>query len=319
MFVSSHIPSEHSALQILSTLLAGVSALASTISMQPATPSPAPAVRPSKNVAPKSADETASIGTHAKVFTGCDRESITVGETITLGIHFEIAKGWHIYWNGRNDSGTAPEIKLDLPDGMVAGPVRWPAPTRHVAAGDIVDHIYEGRVTLLIPIKGTKELKRGTIAEIKGRVDYLICNEACVPEAAPIVYSIAIPSGPDKIRAGRGIEHIQEAKKRLPEPPPSDLHVEWGKDTASITFPGAVSLAFFPDNDCVELQNIRRDGVSDSQSLKLSLAATANTASSHPLSGVLEVKKDNQTRWYTVLASSTAGNTGSPSQDRKSP
>ena len=45
--------------------------------------------------------------------------------------------GWHVYWNGRNDTGTPVRITLTVPEGFAAGDVLWPAPVRHVAAGEI--------------------------------------------------------------------------------------------------------------------------------------------------------------------------------------
>ena len=43
---------------------------------------------------------------------------IAAGHTLDLGLHFQLEKGWHIYWVNPGDSGEPPRVKWQLPTGL---------------------------------------------------------------------------------------------------------------------------------------------------------------------------------------------------------
>ena len=53
---------------------------------------------------------------------------IEAGDTIWIGIEQSIEPGWHTYWKNPGDSGTAPVVNWDLPDGFKVGDLHWPTP-----------------------------------------------------------------------------------------------------------------------------------------------------------------------------------------------
>jgi hypothetical protein len=85
-------------------------------------------------------------------------DAIAPGGTTWIGVRFKIENGWHLYWNGRNDSGSPPSFAGELPAGYTLGEWLWPAPKRHIAPGDILDHIYEDSVLLDGAAQGPRPL-----------------------------------------------------------------------------------------------------------------------------------------------------------------
>ena len=79
-------------------------------------------------------DETPDAGFgpgHAFTRLIAETTMLSPGETCTLGVAFDIEPGWHLFWNGTNDTGYPISVSLDLPPRLPRGraPVaRSPAP-----------------------------------------------------------------------------------------------------------------------------------------------------------------------------------------------
>src|SRR3954471_8284361 len=108
-----------------------------------------------------------------------ERTALVPGETNWLGVQFDIQDGWHLYWNGQNDAGSPPEVTIELPAGYTKGDLLWPAPKRHISDGPILDHIYEKRVVLLLPVKAPADATPGTPVTLKVSATWIVCKSAC--------------------------------------------------------------------------------------------------------------------------------------------
>ncbi|MEI7657363.1 MAG: protein-disulfide reductase DsbD N-terminal domain-containing protein [Phycisphaerae bacterium] len=136
------------------------------------------------------------------------REQLAADTTTTIGVRFRIAPGWHLYWNGQNDSGAAPTIDFAGSDPRLAfGPAAWPVPVRHAAEGDIVDHVYEGECLLLVPMTVAKGVE-GALP-IRFRSDLLVCSEACLP--GRVHTTINVGAGPAAGPPGAGAAVLERA------------------------------------------------------------------------------------------------------------
>ncbi len=109
------------------------------------------------------------------------RARLLVGEAQggrRVGVLFDLAEGWHLYWRNPGGTGIAPELGLAAP-GHTLGDVAWPAPLTFVEAdGLFTTWGYEGSVLLSVPIAGEAAAGGGTI-EADTRV--LVCRTQCVP------------------------------------------------------------------------------------------------------------------------------------------
>lgn len=105
-----------------------------------------------------------------------------------VGVLFDLAPGWHLYWRNPGDTGIAPKLDFRAP-GHAIGEILWPAPRVYEEAdGLFTTYGYEGRVLLAAPILPDPGSRRagGAVADadtetvaVEGEV--LICRTECVP------------------------------------------------------------------------------------------------------------------------------------------
>src|ERR1700683_2306213 len=62
-----------------------------------------------------------------------ENQSIAPGHEFYLGLHFQLEKGWHIYWVNPGDSGEPAPLKRQVPAGYPGRGDRVPTPaaSRH--------------------------------------------------------------------------------------------------------------------------------------------------------------------------------------------
>ncbi|GJM24591.1 MAG: hypothetical protein DHS20C16_10060 [Phycisphaerae bacterium] len=111
------------------------------------------------------------------------------GKPFELALKFEFPAGYHIYWENPGDSGLAPQVNWKLPEGFVAGPLRFPAPKRHEASG-LITYVLEGSPILLTTVTPAKETVVGNDAKIEADVSWLVCKESCFRGSKSVNISI---------------------------------------------------------------------------------------------------------------------------------
>ena len=121
---------------------------------------------------------------------------ISPGQTLDLGLRFQLDKGWHIYWVNPGDSGEPPSIEWQLPAGLTAGAIEWPTPKRF-ESGSIVDYGYEDAVLLIVPLQAEATLPTQPPIRIDAKVKVLVCShEMCVPGKTELTLTLPIKSPP---------------------------------------------------------------------------------------------------------------------------
>src|SRR5688500_8821506 len=83
------------------------------------------------------------------------------GQTITLALVMQPAKGWHGYWKNPGDSGMETQIAWQLPPGLSAGPIQYPVPGR-LTIGGLMNYVYEGDYAQLIDVSVPANVAPGT-------------------------------------------------------------------------------------------------------------------------------------------------------------
>lgn len=76
---------------------------------------------------------------------------IKAGTTFELGLWLDHKAGWHSYWKNPGDTGLPTELKWDLPAGLSAGDIAWPAPEKKTI-GSLANYGYEGQILLTVPV-----------------------------------------------------------------------------------------------------------------------------------------------------------------------
>src|SRR5215472_4843693 len=154
---------------------------------------------------------------HGTVELIADKQSIAPGHTLNLGLRFTLEKGWHIYWMNPGDSGEPPRVKWDLPQGITAGAIEWPAPHR-LGTTTIVDYGYEDAVTLIVPLRASANAATGS-ANIGAELKVLVCREMCIPGKAQVSLTLPVETKAPESNA-HNMEIFAAARKRLPQPAP---------------------------------------------------------------------------------------------------
>ncbi|MBK9189486.1 MAG: hypothetical protein IPM33_11085 [Phycisphaerales bacterium] len=237
---------------------------------------------------------------HTKLSVFLDTAQLQPGQTAHLGVHFEIEKGWHIYWDGLNDTGFPPSLDITLPEGFTAGTPLWPAPKRYVAPGDILDHVYEDSATIIVPILVSASASPGSSITIRVESSWLVCQEACIPEKGATSLTTTVRSPADGPATPANADRFAAARARLPIPFDAAKHrvkVKVVADRLEITSPDASRLAFFPGPECTPLV----DPVRTAETKGASLTVPLESAGAR-VQGIIEVLNKGATKpeWYQI-------------------
>jgi DsbC/DsbD-like thiol-disulfide interchange protein len=155
---------------------------------------------------------------HGTLELVAENQWIAAGHDFNLGLHFQLEKGWHIYWVNPGDSGEPPRVKWQLPVGLSVGAIEWPTP-RRLGTPTIVDFGYEDEVTLIVPMHAEASLASQQPAQLSAEVRVLVCREICIPGKAQLSITLPIKSQPPAPDA-RTSNLFAAARKSLPQPAP---------------------------------------------------------------------------------------------------
>ena len=116
----------------------------------------------------------------------------TVGDvgSLDLGLQFKLQPGWKIYWRSPGDAGYPPNLDWSGSENLAEADLEWPVPHRFTLFG-LQTFGYSDEVVL--PIRARVE-RAGEAVRVAASVDYLTCNEICIPRQAAL--SLDIPAGP---------------------------------------------------------------------------------------------------------------------------
>lgn len=171
--------------------------------------------------------------------------AVVAGEAFEVGVLLEMAPGWHTYWEYSGDAGLPTRIDWELPEGFVAGPIKWPAPEAKLEPGDIQTYAYSGRVLLMTTITPPSKLE-GPV-ELKAKVSWLVCEEICIPGSADV--ALTLPVGQSATPANTAVfEQFRALVPSAEEPP---YRLEWERTGGQLKLrvggvPAGMAVALFP-------------------------------------------------------------------------
>ena len=128
---------------------------------------------------------TVSTG-HADVSLVKSEQSISKDGEIFIGIRMDMQTHWHTYWKNPGDSGGPLKVIWDLPENVEVSDVIWPAPEL-IPYPPLMTYGYEDFV--IFPFK-LKFPANEIPSYINADIDFLICDDICVPERAMINTSL---------------------------------------------------------------------------------------------------------------------------------
>ncbi len=125
--------------------------------------------------------------------------SASAGEPFTVAIRLRVPEGWHISWRNPGDAGLVPTLQWELPAGVAASAIQWPAP-HALEQGPIVSYVLDGEVWLLVDLVPARALPVDHPLAINVMANWLVCKDLCIPEEArlsltlPVAQTQAVPS-----------------------------------------------------------------------------------------------------------------------------
>ncbi|MGH9773857.1 MAG: protein-disulfide reductase DsbD domain-containing protein [Candidatus Acidiferrales bacterium] len=168
------------------------------------------------------------------------------GKDAWLGLHFQIEKGWHIYWQNPGDSGEPPRVEWKLTKGIAIGAIEWPYPQR-LEHSSIADYGYENDAVLPIKINIAANAAAGP-ARIDATVKWLVCSDICIPGKSNLYIVRDVTTDPPAEDTAAA-QMIRAARARVPRPLPASwrasaelakseftLHFQTGEKIASAQF-----------------------------------------------------------------------------------
>src|SRR6202789_220111 len=138
--------------------------------------------------------------------------NIAPGGAVQAGLVITLEEHWHVYWINAGDSGEPPKITWTLPDGVTAGPMQFPIPSR-LPLGPLMDFGYEDSVAFPVQLTAASSVKPGPI-HLDAKVNWLVCREVCVPGKAHLGLNLTV--APGTTESAQPVGALSEALRFLP-------------------------------------------------------------------------------------------------------
>ncbi|HOX24835.1 MAG TPA: protein-disulfide reductase DsbD family protein [Candidatus Krumholzibacteria bacterium] len=210
---------------------------------------------------------------------------VASADSVVVAWRFDLAERWHLYAPYCNDSGFPPSVRLDLPAGWSAGPLRWPVPERLVLPGGILDHVYHDELVLVQSLHPPRAAAGRTA--IPATLSWLACRQTCVPGDTTLTLILPPADG--------GADAVLAAEAAIPgRLPPASARFVRGASTVRVRAPGARGLTLIPAADGPALVDLAADGTVRGDELVLRLRPGAGASA--PLRGLLIIDHTNGAR-----------------------
>ncbi|HEY9172602.1 MAG TPA: protein-disulfide reductase DsbD domain-containing protein [Verrucomicrobiae bacterium] len=152
-----------------------------------------------------------ALAAHTEARLVLSAETARPGSTVMGGLLLRMEDGWHTYWRNPGASGMATEIEWELPDGIAAGEIQWPPPEKY-GEDDLTTYVYHEEVVLLVPLTLETNIRPGPL-ELKAKVSWLECKEACLPGSANVSATLVVG---DTLKQSAEAKLIETWQGRLP-------------------------------------------------------------------------------------------------------
>jgi thiol:disulfide interchange protein DsbD len=196
---------------------------------------------------PQQAPSRSAGAPHVTAELIADRDHARAG-TQWLGLRFTLEPAWHIYWQNPGDSGGPPEVRWQLPPGMMTSPIEWPVPQR-IDVGGLINYGYQHTVVLPVRLAVAAGVPTSP-AVIRATLRWIVCRDICVPGAASIALTWPLDDR-DRDAVASWSQAISIARARVPRPAPPAWHASAvaGRDAFTldlITGQREEEVTFFP-------------------------------------------------------------------------
>lgn len=108
---------------------------------------------------------------------------------LPLGLEFQLAKDWKLYWRTPGDAGYPPRIDWSGSTNLGKAEFDWPVPQRYTIFG-LTTYVYQDAV--ILPLRVTPQTP-GEPVLLRGKLEYLLCDKICIPYEGEL--ALDLPAG----------------------------------------------------------------------------------------------------------------------------
>jgi suppressor for copper-sensitivity B len=119
--------------------------------------------------------------------------AVGAGDAVWLGLQFELAPHWKVYWRSPGDAGYPPHLDWAGSENLAGAAVAWPAPERFTVLG-FETMGYEDAVVLPITARLAKP---GALLKVRAALQYLTCEIVCIPYETTLALDLPAEPAPD--------------------------------------------------------------------------------------------------------------------------
>ncbi len=201
---------------------------------------------------------------HTQVRLLLSADTARPGDTVWAGVDMKMEPDWHTYWKNPGEAGMATKIEWQLPPGVTAGEIQWPLPEK-LPPAEVTTYGYNDEVMLIVPLKLANDLNPGPL-DLKAKVSWLECKEACIPGGQDVEAKMNIGS---ETKTSTDAALLESWQIKVPRPfndgGIGNVSAWWEKTATDNTRPliievsvltkGWTPVDLFPDtNDAFEIQ-----------------------------------------------------------------
>lgn len=194
---------------------------------------------PSQALAQSRSDIVEQPHLNAKLMS--EQAQVAAGSSFWVAVKLMPEAGWHTYWMNPGDSGLATQIQWQLPDGATVGPILWPIAEKY-RIGPLANYGFEGDTYLLQKITLTDDFSAQQLS-LANRVDWLVCEEYCIPGHAE--FELTLPIASDSEPAADNQASFTQARNNLPNTAdwPIYFDIQGNTVTFILEHPQAIEMA----------------------------------------------------------------------------
>ena len=178
-------------------------------------------------------------------------EGVQPGKPLWVGLQIAHQPKWHTYWKNSGDSGLPTVLEWQLPAGITAGDIAWPAPKK-ISIGTLANYGYENTVLLPVPLTVAKGFN-GEQLDIKLKAAWLVCKKECIPQEGD--FTLSIPAKSSTALQGQAFQAAFDAAPKPLAAGTSQIEVSGKAITIALSgLPASLvgkNLAFFPETGSV--------------------------------------------------------------------
>lgn len=128
---------------------------------------------------------------HSSAEMASEFSAVVPGEPFTLGLQMRLDPEWHSYWINPGDAGLGTKIKWEDTFGATISDVQYPVP-HYIPTPPLASYGYENEVMLLLEAVAPKTWKPGQTITLRGRANFLVCREVCLPAYEQVSVSVRV-------------------------------------------------------------------------------------------------------------------------------